>query len=262
MLAFRIGTAGFVACGTVATGRFGTLAARLTLGARAFTGSIAARCAFGTRAITGLLAIARSVGFTARLAVTRTIGVAGLLAIARTVGFAAGLAVTGAFGFGPALAVARREGAFTDIAVARSARRRSETAGAVAITRSAGRRAEISAGSAFAQSFWRRARGAVAATPHAWERRRPHQLFDGELAVVVPVELAQGFGSVLDFLLGDDPVAVPVERGDDGWHRRPFAATGFAGRTVELRAAFAGRRSRRTALRRLCERETCRQGER
>ncbi len=268
MSAFRIGPAGFafrlgcVACGTIPAGRFATLGARRTFGTRTFTGSIAARGTFGTRAITRLLAIARLVGFTARFAVTRTLGIAGLLAIAGPVCFTAGFAVTRLICIAGLLTIAGPVGFAAGLAVTRSAWRRSEAARAFTFTGSAGRRAEIAAGSAFALHVWRRARRAVAGSAHALRWRR-HQFVHRQFAVVIPVELAQRLGRAGDFVLGDDSVAVLVERGDDGRYRWHRAGTGAAGRTVELRAAFAGRRrSRRRAFRWLCERKTRRQGER
>jgi hypothetical protein len=141
--------------------------------------------------------------------------------------------------------------------VTRATLRRAEAPRAITVPRSAGRRPEISA----RRPILRRAGRAVATAADAL-RRRSHQFINGDLAVVVPVEFVQRLGGVRDFLLAEDSVAVPIERGDDGRHRRTFAAAGAAARMVRRRRrAFARRRSRGAIPRLLRHRESRRQGE-
>jgi hypothetical protein len=257
-LAFRIGTAGFaigagcVAGRTFATGRLATLGARLTLGTRTFTGSIGARGIVTTRAVTGSLTIG------AALTVAGTIRIGWPLSITGRTAFGAALTVArragrrieslaGAIAFAAGFAISRAVGVAGTFSVAGSARRRCEP-----ITWGVTRRAET----AFAVTG--RAR-AVAFAARAAGRRQ--QLVHGQLAVAIFVERAQRFRRAGDFILGDDAVAVLVERSDERRRRRPFTATGFAGRDWRTLPVFTGGCGR-AALRRFCIRKARRQGER
>lgn len=105
----------------------------------------------------------------------------------------------------------------------------------------------------------RRAGRACAVSVHGRSHsfwRRTEQGLDGELTAVFACEMAQCFGSTVDFIFGDDAVVIPVEHGDDRWEVRPFVTP-----TLVL-AVASGWWSGRASLRLLRERESCGQGER
>jgi putative membrane-bound dehydrogenase-like protein len=285
-LAFRSGTAGFaigtrrIAGRTFATGRLATLGARLTLGTRTFTGRVAAGGIFTTRAVTGPLTVAAGFAITGTicigrpLSVTRRIGFGAALTVARGTfrarAIAGTLTIAGTIGIGWPLSVARRAGrriesfggtiSFTaGFAIARTV----GVAGTFSVAGSTRRRGEpitrgITGRTETAFAVTRCAGRATAFAAHAAGRE---QLVHGQLAVVILVERPQRIRRTRDFILGDEAVAVLVESGDERRRRRPFTATGFAGRDWGTLPVFTGGYGR-AALRLLGIRKARRQGER
>lgn len=267
--------------------------ARSTFGTCAFTATFNARGTLRACDITGLFPIARTLRIFGTLPIARALRVGAALTIPRSAclfpcsaisrrhdavaakfgalfGVLAGRAIGRTIKFAPCVAIARSKGACAEFAVAWPARRRTEAISISRITLLASR-SETFARSAFAPGIRRRDKAAGACTFTRRTRRRArgqavrrrrHQLVHREFAVVVFVERAQGFRCADDFVLGDDSVAILVEGGDDGRDRRMFPATRSTGRPIGLRATFAGRRGRGTALRWLSIRKARWQGER
>jgi len=171
----------------------------------AFTAGLVAALAFTWAfSFRAAFAVAGTFCFGAAFAITRALSLRTTLAVAGTFCFRAAITVAGTFPFR------------TAVAITRTIHRRSEASRTVALTR---------------HRDW---------GPPAVQGRR-HQFVEGQLAIVVPVELSERLGGVVEFLLVDLAVAISVEDGDHRRGDRSAVARWRAGRALSWirRSAFA-----------------------
>jgi hypothetical protein len=232
-----------------------------------------------TFALRARLAIAGTLTFRAAFAITGTLTFRAAFAIAGTLPFSSAFAITGTLTFGAAFAIAGTLTFRAALAITGTLTFRA----ALAITGTLTLRAAFAVTRAIAF----RAALAIARSARGWERRsiaqrapvahwRRHHFVKGQFAIVVPIELSERLGRVIEFLLGDLSVAVLVQHGDHRrhhWSAVAHRATGWAvsgigrgafaaiaGRAVGLTPAFAGWSGRWT-IGCLRDRKSRRQGE-